>query len=66
MEELKVIMEALAKMGEGAQMAFIVWCVKDFAIYLLVPITFWILGGIITPKIIRLINDIDREIEKEG
>jgi len=28
MEEIKIIIETLIKMGTGAQTAFIVWCIK--------------------------------------
>ena len=44
MEELKIVMEALARMGEGATTAFIIWCVKDFAVYLVFPLTCVVIG----------------------
>ena len=55
MDELKIIMEALVKMGDGAQTAFIFWCVKEIFIYSLVPITFGVIGFIVF-KIVKFLN----------
>jgi len=44
MDELKIIMEGLSKIGDGAQVAFIAWCAKEVCVYLVCPITFYILG----------------------
>ena len=60
MEELKIIMEALAKMGEGAQTAFIAWCIKEVVVYALAPITFVVLGCLsawLVPKFVRLARE---------
>jgi hypothetical protein len=44
MEELKVIMEAFAQLGEGAQTAFIIWCIKETLENLLLAGVFSFLG----------------------
>ena len=44
MEEMKIIVEALTKMGEGATTAFIIWCVKEVLVYLTVPLIFGTIG----------------------
>jgi len=54
MEELKIVMEALVQMGEGAQTAFIAWCIKEFLIYSFVPLTFIIIGFTIYKIVIKL------------
>ena len=52
MEELRVVMEALAKMGDGATDAFIWWCVKEIVVYSFVPITFGFIG-VVAFKLVR-------------
>ena len=44
MEELKIIMEALSKLGDGAIVAFIIWCIKEVLVYAVCPLTFFIIG----------------------
>lgn len=44
MEELKIIMAALASMSEGAAYAFMWWCIKESFAYLMVPVTFSVIG----------------------
>jgi len=44
MDELKIIMEALTRMGEGATLAFMWWCMKESFAYLMVPTTFAVIG----------------------
>lgn len=56
MEEIKIIMEALAKMGEGAQIAFVAWCVKEVLIYLVCPLTFGVIGFAVYKIASRLQN----------
>jgi len=62
MEELKMMLEVLAKMGEGAQMAFIVWCIKEFLIYLICPITFGVVGFIVYKIITFVVIEEEDEI----
>ncbi len=44
MEEIKVIMEALVKISDGAQTIFIIWCLKEIIVYLICPLTFFVIG----------------------
>jgi len=43
MEDLRIIVENFGVLGDKAQMAFIIWCIKDFCIYLICPLTFAII-----------------------
>ncbi len=47
MEEIKVIMEALVKMSDGAQTVFIIWCLKEVIGYLICPLTFFVIGKMV-------------------
>ena len=44
MDELKLIMEALSKMSDGASTAFGWWCAKEAFAYLMCPVTFAVIG----------------------
>jgi len=44
MDELKLIMEALSKMSNGASTAFGWWCAKEAFAYLMWPVTFAVIG----------------------
>ena len=44
MEELKIVMEALSKMSDGASTAFIVWCIKEVLVTLMWPISVGVIG----------------------
>lgn len=39
MEDLKIIVDNFGALGDKAQLAFIIWCIKDFCIYLICPLT---------------------------
>ncbi len=40
MEELKIIMEALSDMSEGASTAFMWWCIQNAFVYFMAPVCF--------------------------
>ncbi len=44
MKEIQIIMEALSKMGEGAQLAFIWWCAKEAFADLMCPVSLSVIG----------------------
>lgn len=44
MDDTKVIMEALSKMGVAGQKAFIVWCIKEVSIWWVWPVVISITG----------------------
>lgn len=59
MEQLKIVMEALSKMSDGASTAFMWWCVKEFFVYGWVPISFGVIGYVIY-KVVILVYEQER------
>ena len=56
MEEMKVIMQGLAQMSDGAATAFGFWCLKEVVIHLMIPGTFFVIGAFVM-KAIRLVRE---------
>ncbi len=44
MEELKIIMDSLSKMSDGAATAFMWWCIKEVFASFMLPLTVAVIG----------------------
>lgn len=59
MEELKVIMEAVAQLGEAGKEAFIWWLIIDKALHTLAVVTIFVTISVCFYKAVRHVNNSD-------